>query len=321
MKHKLLIIWGILIIIIFLIFFFCFNTLICCKKDIIINYLFENCNGCRDSTMARCAACEELRRQDTARILIYSKQSLCDSLLLNPPVPSLALSNSIDTFPNRCSPDSCKFILVGYYMQSELILSSVNNRIKFTPLWLYHCNEKTIQFNGKEIIIGPDYRSKLNSELPNATNVDFLSAVSIIAGPANGIFNHSSLQFHPEIDTLDKTYISYYELKMILENCTHLGISGAMVSTGNIATTLNTLQGYNAGNKEYFTYRLIGLKEANLDTTNCPGCKRYYRADLIFKREIGPADGTIGLSSDPEFDISIPTETWATPCPPMWYRQ
>lgn len=129
--------------------------------------------------------------------------------------------------------------------------------------------------------------------------------------------NHNIFQFHPDAVNLEfmKSFISWYELKCILDNCDYLGISGSLVMTGNIGTndTLNNQYITGHENKAYFTYRVIGFKIRSNPFNELPKeLKNVDKSSVLIKSNQEIKRNNI------EYDFRIPTETWASPCPPMW---
>ncbi|MGB4960194.1 MAG: hypothetical protein WBO36_12015 [Saprospiraceae bacterium] len=286
-----------------------------------------------------CTWCNNSICRQNASVIFFDKEELCDKNgvnFLNPPFPSMGLPESeisnesarlqplpisygqpyisIDTFTNDCGQRlACTYTLAGYYIQpSPNISQNVNIKLDFYPVWLRHTPQELIEIVGAKLTLTPYAQADATSQ--NAANSGSIMVPIIpynIYNYQNG-FSHSIFQFHPDAvtDGFTKAYISWYELKLILENCKYLGITGAQVSTGNImAQTWGSLNEAELGqscNKSYFTYRFIGFNKFIPETP-------------IEEPLLIPSNFVKVKSGPYTFNPAIPTETWATPCPPMWY--
>jgi hypothetical protein len=254
---------------------------------------------CRIHCNKACSKCNEQLSQTSARAVIFSKDSLCNRFnLLNPPFPTSA--TPFRTSPNCGTPANMTSVLVGYHVTTSLPLNDPNNKFKFTPVWIENQNNLTKQYNGSPIIIGPHRISIPNNNNNNNTILN--------TEPNNSrTFDHSILQFTDLIpqNTLDKVFISWYELKMILENCQYLAISGTRVSSGNIAAvewgTYNEAELQQTININYFTYKFIGYVENDS-----------LGKVLIVSSAIPKRDGQTTIMPN------TPTIAIGNPCPPMW---
>ncbi len=127
--------------------------------------------------------------------------------------------------------------LEGFYIQpKESVWSnSPNNELQFMPHWVSNRNNQIQETIGNPITIPTTLRSLSTAEMPSFNTA--IPNVSILATQlANNKFNHNILQFNGEAiqDSFGKAYIPYLSLKLILEHCQYLGITGSYVSSGNI---------------------------------------------------------------------------------------
>jgi hypothetical protein len=296
---------------------------------------YQRCN------MDPCTKCNEIRSTQDANILFFNTTNFCSSeaySLLNPAPPlikqlfenqqgliaqdieNLPLMN-IDTFSNTCGqPIRPILTLAGYYIEPSVNLNTNQLvKLKFFPIWLKQNVTDIFEIIGEEIIITPEKRAHTSDQDLGGTdnNLPLITPQSV--DMQNG-FDHSLLQFHAEAvrDTFMKAFISWYQLKLIVENCEYLGITGALISRGNIMGIEWGRQ--NAGtvvqsnNKSYFTYRFIGFNEYEDSGT-------FVRADVWPKDKRTAVMSTNKSNNETSFRHAIPTEAYATPCPPMWYEQ
>jgi hypothetical protein len=214
------------------------------------------------------------------------------------------------TYPNECGQSNmCGFVLIGYYIVLNETLNSPNNLFNFIPIWSQENGNTINEILGQPIVIAPNHYS--NAELQVLDNPEIIPGTALYAEALNNTFDFNVLQFsslaYNEVrePIFDRAYVSWYELKMIMENCDHLGIIGAKVSTGNIVAKSwsdeRPAELSKTCSRDYFTYRLVGFKEFDSKEKK----KIFVRTDA-FKQE----------KSSTSF--SVPTETWAVPCPPMW---
>ncbi|HMS68660.1 MAG TPA: hypothetical protein PKD18_11000 [Saprospiraceae bacterium] len=277
-----------------------------------------------------CARCHELECKQPAEMIFFNKDTICDKLLyleFNPQQDTMINSEAI----NECSISSGTLInssvLIGYYIQPEIELSlnSNQNSLFFFPVWLVEDNIRTTEIIGSPVRVGASYNSIVSS--PNS--------LFVLANPVTGGFNHSIFQFNNlAIDKgFSKAYISRHELLLIANHCEFIGISGATVRTGNIGVfTLesssaltdfpiiyneDTLNLKKSCDQEFFTYRFVGMNvvpsvgnifnpEGQENSRNANGWTKFLPSNILLK------------SSGVVYNPAIPTETWTTPCPPMW---
>jgi hypothetical protein len=279
----------------------------------IINTILElSCNICRNK-----------RSNEDAKMLFLTRKQVCDSLL-NRPFP---FNTAIDTL--ECSQNCTRLdtdldtTLVGYYIitQEELNTGSNDNAFVFYPIWLVETNSQVLEIISPPIILGPNGISN-NDPIPPIYGNATIWMDSLLDG-----FNHNILQFHNlALDsTFERAYISRHQLLQITSNAEFVGIVGGTVQTGRIASS-SPSDGLNAtvsNNKEYFTYRLVGFNSASaINLTNSNEQNEYKMKSLVSKSNsvLLVKASLYKLSGNtPMFNISIPTEFFATPCPPMWY--
>ena len=321
--------------IIFIVIFFI--SLISCKDVVLSTEKPDgNVNVVLESLGTYATFNNQICKQD-ASIILFSKDMICNQNLLNPTMPlvrfplsggnnsrderiprplpgePISYAVSVDTFTNVCKqPLTCNNQLVGYYIElTDSINTTSNVKLKFFPVWTNPSQSGLREIIGSPIIVSPDGLA-LSSNIQNITPTQGLTIPVIPYSPlalGQG-FQHSSLQFHSNAvkDKFMRAYISWYELKLIIENCQHFGIVGALVGTGNFKVVEwgQSKEGdiFQTCNKFFFTYRFIGFNEYWVDKTKL--------VPASFSNTEKAADG-VG-----SFNPSIPTETWAVPCPPMW---
>ena len=128
------------------------------------------------------------------------------------------------------------------------------------------------------------------------------------------VFNHGAFQFSYLNQTpngIMKAYLSRHELFLMVNKSDYVGIVGARVSSGNILGTQDVNGSViikKDNNHNYFTYRFIGLDNVVPNYNPLP-------SDVIDLKK------SISSKNINEWDTSIPGETWASPCPPMWNQQ
>ncbi len=280
--------------------------------------------------------------EDSSMMIFYDKKDLCNNNVLNPPKPritrrffastkksdnkliynSLELQiikdnwKSINLIPNNCIIyGGCNTQLVGYYIQPEA--NNSPTRMYFLPVWMVKYGSDVF-----EVVTNPIILNFNHYEVSPNTISSNLSGVLISATQSpQDLINHPSFQFNDLAiqKGFEKAFISYYELLSIIQNCDYLGITGALVASGNLVpvpyTQANEEIMTRTCNKFYFTYRFVGFKiepEGTCFPQPIGGtiCLRKSNVEINKNRNNGSVDVT--------FNAAIPTETWAVPCPPMW---
>jgi hypothetical protein len=202
----------------------------------------------------------------------------------------------------------------GYPEYDHIIDSNTNVNLLFFPVWNYIQNSTTYEVVCNPINLTSSYHTLATTSASADLSGVVLSASAVIATSA---INHTYFQYHNEAmnDDFERAFISYYEFKSILDHCEYLGITGALINTGILVPQSftddepETLE--SSCPNVYFTYRFIGFKKATRLCPNNPNGICLQKANTIIKFE---KDG----SSEVEFNHSIPAESWAVPCPPMW---
>lgn len=273
-------------------------------------------------------SCNQAVCKAFATMLLYDKAMLVDQLYVssNPDVapPISSQSNiypvpgaSVYTQPNNPATNVFDHdgIPMGYHIVPNSGTSNIyGNFLKLHPLWekvdggqIYQCYDDN---SGIKILT--------NNYIQSTPGGSGVLAKQSWASNIN-TFNHQIFQFNSQAiyDGFERAFISFYELKSIVDHCDYLAIGGSMVMTGNIrAYEWNDdreAMAFGGCNRGYFTYHLMGLKEVKVNDLHEKWKRKYRRmktilvpSNIIFKEDeivINPA---------------IPTETWAVPCPPMW---
>lgn len=116
-------------------------------------------------------------------------------------------------------------------------------------------------------------------------------------------------------DVFGDSFIGFHDLAQILshEDLTHIGISGAKISTGNhqISESDGVLSPF--GNQDHFTLKFTGFRHVTEEEFSIGVEGTHVQLNIKYKRDRN--------SSLPYIDYSIPAETWAVPCPPRWKEQ
>jgi len=223
------------------------------------------------------------------------------------PVPNLINENNYRN-RNLCNPRSERnsIELSGFYIKLKSDLSNSANNLVFCPVWLIESGGMIIEEIGQGFIID-------NFNISNTT-IDSVVGDLITIGPSTYHFNHNLFQFNDlairnnmEAKPFMNAFVSRHDLLLISNGSTHIGICGATVQTGNIASYTYTLQentsAVKINNEEYFTYRIIGFVEQSI----IDGRKALVKKNITLK-----SDGSTTMTP------GTPAETWAVPCPPRW---
>lgn len=247
-----------------------------------------------------------------ANILLLKKDELCEFLTKLNNHPEIIARNK-----QSCLSIERPISLVGFF----LMPSSLGNNIslKLQPIYAGQTGHEFTEFVNENVpaFIPNNFATNNNDIFP------FVQYHTIQSG-----INHNFFQFHPDAVAKEfmKSYISWYELKCIVDNCDFLGICGSLVMTGNFGAEEKNQTQYLKWqcNTAYFTYRIIGFKKVVYNDSLPGWAKKIYNTvkekhvnleELIIKSNHILKDGGVIQ------DFAIPTETWATPCPPMWYEQ
>jgi hypothetical protein len=268
-----------------------------------------------------CNICTNKRSNEDAKMLFLTKDQVCDSLLYR----DFPIQSSIGTYALRANcarlNGDIDTSLVGYYILTKKNLDSTENAFRFYPIWLIDNSSQVSEIIGQPVVLGANGISN-NNPVPQ----EYEGVAVWMDSLADG-FDHNVLQFHnlAQRDSFDRAYISYHQLLQITSNAEFVGIVGGTVQTGRIASS-SPSDGLNAtvsNNKEYFTYRLVGFNSASGTNLTNPNEQNEFRMKsevsksksvLLYKSSVFKTSESI-----PVINIAIPTEFFATPCPPMWY--
>lgn len=256
--------------------------------------IFGNCNK---------AVCK-----DEARILLYHKDQFCN-ILTN----SESFQDEISFAKESCVLMDRKPSVVGFFIEpfSPPQYEQNNNYLKIQPIH-YAQNQNNY---GEHLTSHDEIRTNEFASY----NLD--SSPFVFPQLGDNSFNHNIFQFNGvAIDNeFMKAYISWYELKCILDHCDYIGICGSLVMSGNFGVFEKDDKGFLQAkcNNGYFTYRVIGFKkyyndEKNRNLPDWAKLKLNGKTEFLLKSNQELKDGGVV----PNF--RIPTETWASPCPPMW---
>jgi hypothetical protein len=268
-----------------------------------------------------CLKCNNGMCKEEAKMIFVAKDAICSDKLLNLEAKDFNLDaykipNKVNSCGNYFQSD---WKLQGFYIEPKynVLDNNQNNGLLFSPHWIRtNLNNQTEEAISLPILLSASLSSISTSEMPPLNTP--ISGIGVLAMPIpNGLFNHNIFQFHGEAvqDTFGKAYISYIALKQILDHCDYLGISGAIVSSGNIGvvewSTRNGGLVKKTCNQNYFTYRFVGFNDATTSYSLPNDYKLLIKANL---KEQGDSSNIQSYEANPR----IPTETWAVPCPPMW---
>ena len=274
--------------------------------------------------------------KEPAHMLLFKSEEFCELLYARPPrqdeIVKQSLSQSVP-LPNICSPKEIyssqkrewedRTTLVGYYIEpkNNLVNTVQDNYFLFHPIFLKEINGQI-----QEIIGTAQQISMIGFESEPLPGFEYCRADVFAYIPTDSpidTFIHRGLQF-TYLPNIGKAYISRHELLMLTHTAKYIGIVGARVSSGNMVTSENdnTLKVNSDGcNKNYFTYRFVALNEATsideIEETLPEDYKLLVRAD---NRKLNSQLFMFAKLSNsaPVPPHSIPAETWAVPCPPVW---
>lgn len=247
--------------------------------------------------------CNEKLYNQPSKILLIEKSKICEYLRTSelPHQSGYAIKNS-------CLEIERPQTVVGFFLRPSSI-SNNDISLNFQSIHVGHDLNGATEFLGEELPIEADYIGILNN----------LSFPIVIPNPisSNG-YRHSIFQFHGDAvkKKFMKSFVSWYELKCIVDHCDYLGLSGSLTMTGNIGAEEDGQFITGMQNSAYFTYRIIGFKWYTITPETPEWVKKkihHLETDklLVQSNFVLKNEGIVQ-----EFDI--PTETWAVPCPPMW---
>lgn len=270
-------------------------------------------HGLAPKPLSNCQRCIISRQSEDARMIVIDKQTVCDLLYLTYENQLITVDNFKKE--NDCSPSNWTetITLSGYYLKLENSDLDFNqNRLVFYPTWIIESYEQIIEKVGQGIILE---NFSISTTIIAMQEGDFISLEPDSNNPSDyshHFFNHKIMQFHAlakrnvTVTPFMNVFISRHDLLLISNEATHVGLCGATVQTGNIAS-----YSYNANiespaikikNEEYFTYRIIGFVEQNIRDGKKVLVKKGLKLD----------------SNETTFLPGSPAETWAVPCPPRW---
>jgi len=275
--------------------------------------------------------CQSMICSQKASMVFFKSSCFCE--LLNPPEPNfdldsltnynklsgkVKLSGNIVSGMVKVNPtcnDSGSDIvwkLSGFFIKPTLAdLNIDSNKFSFEPIWINDSGANYIEVTTTPIVVEPTGLFESDNHLNYYVVPQQL---------ADG-YNHNWFQFN--IDAIDKdferAYISFYALKSIIEYSESIGISGSMIVTDNfnIGDIYDKNRPKSSCSESYFTYRFTGFKPHSKDVP-LPEFTDIELRRIASGSEILIKANVIEKSGQFETIHTIPAETWATPCPPMW---
>ncbi len=138
---------------------------------------------------------------------------------------------------------------------------------------------------------------------------------------AQSVFDKEDIQYASGA-IFNKGFVSRHDLFLIANYSEYIGIVGAKISMGNFISYANESRPPINCNKDYFTYRLVGLcKDSNLS-------KKALKNNIVLVPSNGKKCGQPSkmgrnslLRGDGEHESSTQTSTHSNPCPPSWDEQ
>jgi hypothetical protein len=263
-----------------------------------------------DSAIHSCR--ENICRQE-AYMFFFKSEELCTNLL-NVTYDKSAIGNVKKRDLKCCLPETDP-VIMGYYIEPTNGLDEPTNSLKLTPIWSWNSGLNHFEQLGSPIPINPIEYYKYSYGMP-------INAYLLPNSLAQN-FSHSLFQFNDDAISKDfkKAFVSYYEIKSIIENCDKVGITGSLVMTGNIIVEEDSLMARSACSKSFFTYRFVGFNLVSKRSEELPKqiLKSLASVGLNKKQEILIKSNYIIKNGNIEGPFhNTPAETWATPCPPMW---
>ncbi len=248
--------------------------------------------------------CNKKICEENAKILLFSKDLFCD-ILTKAETPQTISAKSV----NSCMDIDRPITLVGFYiMPNSTNLVSGGNYLKIQPIYAGQSGNNFTEFLQNPVVINTyEY-----------AEYDLNNFPLVLPHTMNNTYSHNVFQFNADAAAKGFTmaYISWYELKCILDHSDYIGICGSMVMTGNIGSEEvkpnKTLKGI--CNTAFFTYRIIGYKKHEYKES----LPQYAKDKLINRKDFLLKSNQVLKSDGVVTDFMIPTETWTTPCPPMW---
>lgn len=252
------------------------------------------------------------------KLLFYLSAHFCELFRAVPTLEEVrnALKNSNPIVCKKIRIKKRKIELVGFYIepQADLNDGAINNCLYFRPVWLITENN-----NFAEIVSSDHFtisHNAINTNPPpnwdvSNPQIDIFAETIVQSNPS---FNHKLFQFsdlhNPVIgqDVFEKAFISKYELFLLVQMSTYIGIAGAKISRGKFSANLTQSEEtsvFEACSRDFFTYKFLAF-------------------DIVTEIELPRLPKkTIALrlsnfNKDGAYQSSVPGETWAVPCPPMW---
>jgi hypothetical protein len=247
--------------------------------------------------------CNEKISNQPSKILLIDKKEVCRYLTDSEKEHQSDLTNK-----ETCLQIERPQTVVGFFIRP----SSISENSISLMMQSIHVGHTT---NGcTEYISDEESISASTIGIINPQTFPFITYNQI---PQTG-FSHNIFQFHSDAVSKQfmKSFVSWYELKCIVDHCDYLGISGSLTMTGNVGAEEDGQFITGSHNTAYFTYRIIGFKK-HVYSPDLPDwvIKKLEQLDtdqVLIKSNFSLKEDGVVQSFD------IPTETWAVPCPPMW---